>query len=195
MLEETSVRKLKYHLPKEVYPKGLYVDAGVLHEAAGRTIISGVEPDEPIRLYVLDESYSKKPYGAWGPLYIMNYEPDEYVESQQYPYGPGMVYNTGLIARVLPDNTVDFLHTKGRKVLFEGSSGRKYTDLAKAEAALMEQDGIKSAKCYMSYDMDGSVFVLRADVEAEGDVDVEALKEKIKETYGDDLTPKYIDVV
>ncbi|MBQ3786422.1 MAG: AMP-binding protein [Lachnospiraceae bacterium] len=195
MLEETSVRKLKYHLPKEVYPKGLYVDAGVLHEAAGRTIISGVEPDEPIRLYVLDETYNKKPYGAWGPLYIMNYEPDEYVESQQYPYGPGMVYNTGLIARVLPDNTVDFLHTKGRKVLFEGSSGRKYTDLAKAEEALMAQDGIKSAKCYMSYDMDGSVFVLRADVETEGDVDVEALKEKIKETYGDDLTPKYIDVV
>ena len=195
MLEETSVRKLKYHLPKEVYPKGLYVDAGVLHEAAGRTIISGVEPDEPIRLYVLDETYNKKPYGAWGSLYIMNYEPDEYVESQQYPYGPGMVYNTGLIARVLPDNTVDFLHTKGRKVLFEGSSGRKYTDLAKAEEALMAQDGIKSAKCYMSYDMDGSVFVLRADVETEGDVDVEALKEKIKETYGDDLTPKYIDVV
>ena len=59
----------------------------------------------------------------------------------------------------------------------------------------MAQDGIKSAKCYMSYDMDGSVFVLRADVETEGDVDVEALKEKIKETYGDDLTPKYIDVV
>ena len=195
MLEETSVRKLKYHLPKEVYPKGLYVDAGVLHEAAGRTIISGVEPDEPIRLYVLDETYNKKPYGAWGPLYIMNYEPDEYVESQQYPYGPGMVYNTGLIARVLPDNTVDFLHTKGRKVLFEGSSGRKYTDLAKAEEAIMAQEGIKSAKCYMSYDMDGSVFVLRADVETEGDVDVEALKEKIKETYGDDLTPKYIDVV
>ncbi len=195
MLEETSVRMLKYHLPKEVYPKGLYVDAGVLHEAAGCTIISGVEPDEPIRLYVLDETYNKKPYGAWGPLYIMNYEPDEYVESQQYPYGPGMVYNTGLIARVLPDNTVDFLHTKGRKVLFEGSSGRKYTDLAKAEEALMAQDGIKSAKCYMSYDMDGSVFVLRADVETEGDVDVEALKEKIKETYGDDLTPKYIDVV
>ena len=195
MIDETSVRKLKYHLPNEVYPKGLYVKAGALHKAAGRTIISGVEDDEPIRLYVLDDIYKKKPYGAWGPLYIMNYEPDEYTESQQYPYGPGMIYNTGLIARVLPDNTVDFLHTSGRRVLSEGSKGRKYTDLLAAEAALVSFDGIEKAFCFMVYDVEENIFVLKAEVKASGDVDTEELKEKIKEKYGEDLTPKYIDVL
>ncbi len=195
MTEETSVRMLKYHLPKEVYPRGLYVNAADLHEAAGRTIISGVEPDEPIRLYVLDESYHKKPYGAWGSLYIMNYEPDEFVESQQYPYGPGMVYNTGLIARVLPDNTVDFLHMHGRRVLFEGHKGRKYTDLAAVEEALLSFDQINSAKAFMAYDPENSIFVLRAEVDAEEGFDAEALKEEMKEKYGEDLTPAYIDVL
>ena len=144
---------------------------------------------------MLDETYNKKPYGAWGPLYIMNYEPDEYTESQQYPYGPGMIYNTGLIARVLPDNTVDFLHTEGRKVLSEGSKGRKYTDLSAAEEALLSFDGIESASCFMVYDVEENAFVLKAEVKAKGDVNTDELKEKIKEKYGEDLIPKYIDVL
>ena len=195
MLTEPSVRVLKQHMPAEVYPKHLYVEAGALHEAAGTTIIEDVADDEQIRVYIFDESYNKKPYGAWGPLYIMNYEPRSYVESQQYPYGPGMLYNTGLTARVLPDGTVDFLHKNGRKVLTDGVRGRIYYDLAKVEEILTEKDGIESASCYMAFDTTMNEMSLNADVKVSKEIDTEALQAEIKENYGDTFTPKYINIL
>ncbi len=195
MMSEPSVRRLKRHMPDEVYPRHLYVEARKLNESAGRTIIKGVEDDEKIKVYILDESYKKKPYGAWGPLFIMNYEPVEFVESQQYPYGVGTVYNTGIKARVLPDNTVDFLHNEGRKVLTDGAHGRVYYDLKKTEEILASQPEIDEAVCYMAFDTAINEMSLRADIKASAPVVIPLLQEKIKEKYGETFVPAKINVV
>ena len=194
MMDEPSVRQLKQHMPDEVYPRGLYVEAGVLHKAAGRVIIPDVAEDEKIRVYVFDESYNKKPYGAWGPLYIMDYEPAVCTESQQYPYGPGMLYNTGLTARVLPDGTVDFLHMHGRKVLTDGARGRIYYDLKKAEEILGEMTDAKEVHCYLAFDTEVNEMSLMADISSDQTVVIPKLQEQIGEKYGQLFVPKYINV-
>ncbi|MBE6072195.1 MAG: hypothetical protein E7208_09575 [Clostridium butyricum] len=50
--------------------------------------------EEKVKAYILDESYNKKPYGAWGPLYIMDHKPDYYQDEIENPYGPGILYRT-----------------------------------------------------------------------------------------------------
>lgn len=105
MLNETSVRKLKRHMPESVYPSKYTIEAGKLNQAAGYTLVPDVDDDQKIRVYVLDDDLNKKPYGAWGQFYIMNYQPVDYVDVGPYPFlVPGVVYQTGVIC----------LHSAGR---------------------------------------------------------------------------------
>lgn len=195
MLSESSVRLLKRHMPKEVYPRHLFVEAKALREAAGFDFIPGVDDDEMVRVYVFDENYNKKPFGAWGPMYVMNYEPVNCTETVQYPYGPGTLYGTGLTARVLKDGTVDFKHQVGKKVLYDGSKGRIYYDLKKNEEILMSMPEIESAECYLAYDTEGNEMTLWADVKANTGLYLPALKERIKDEYGPLFVPKFINVI
>lgn len=55
MLNETSVRKLKRHMPESVYPGKYTIEAGELNKAAGYTLVPDVDDDQKIRVYVLDE--------------------------------------------------------------------------------------------------------------------------------------------
>jgi acyl carrier protein len=194
MLTETSVRCLKQHMPQDVYPRKFYIDAGELNAAAGKTLIRDVADNEKIRIYILDESFNKKPFGAWGPLYILDYEPVKYKEALQYIYGPGMIYNTGLTARILPDGRVDFLESNGRKVLTDGSKGRIYYDLKKIEGLLKDEPEIKSAKCYLAFDPTAREMVLNADIKLKKSLEITTLSERIKEKYGEAFVPKYIHV-
>lgn len=194
MLSEQSVRCLKQHLPAEVYPHHFYAEAGALKAAAGRDFLPGILEDEPVRAYIFDESYNKKPYGAWGPLYVMNYEPLNATESVQYVYGPGTLYNTGMVARIMPDGTVDFKHEVGRKVLTDGSRGRKYYDLKHIERILEEFEEIGAAECYLKFDKEINEMSLAADVVANAGIFIPGLQEKIREKYGDAFVPKFINV-
>jgi hypothetical protein len=75
MLKEPSVRRLKRHLPEAVYPKHFRVKGRALNREAGIPLLKDVEDWRWVKVYILDEGYRKKPYGAWGPLYVMDYEP------------------------------------------------------------------------------------------------------------------------
>ena len=194
MLNETSVRCLKQHLPQDVYPRKFYIDAGELNAAAGKTLIRDIADNEKIRVYILDESFNKKPFGAWGPLYILDYEPVKYKEALQYIYGPGMIYNTGLTARILPDGRVDFLESSGRKVLTDGAKGRFYYDLKKIEGILKDEPEIKSAKCYLAFDPTAREMVLNADIKLKKSLEITTLTDRIKEKYGEGFVPQFIHV-
>lgn len=194
MLEETSVRCLKKHMPQEVYPKHYYVEAAMLNKAAGREILKNAAADEKIKAYVFDEGYAKKPYGAWGPVYLMNYESENYTEVVQYPYGEGVLYGTGLIGRILPDGSMDFLHKAGRTVLTDGIRGRKYFDLIAAEETLMKIEKVEKADCYMAYDTELNEMSLCADIKVTGSVEKEEIQHFMKENAGELLVPKFINI-
>ena len=167
MLEEPSVRRLKKHLPESVFPKHFYIKAGKVNVAAGYELIPDVSAGKPIKVYVLDEHFLKKPYGGWGSLYVMDYPTKDYVDTIHNPYGTGTLYQTGLTARILPDGTVDLLETGGRMVLQEALAGRRYLDLYQLETTLVSYDGVESAEAYLRYG-EGNKIVLAADIWMEG---------------------------
>ncbi|MDO4961148.1 MAG: AMP-binding protein [Eubacteriales bacterium] len=202
MMTETSVRLLKNHLPDEVYPSKFHIETGKLEEAAGKKLFKYTDGEEKIRIYIFDESYNKKPYGAWGPLYIFNYEPMEFTDHVQFPYGPGTIYNTGLIARIMPDGSVDFLDKVGRKVLTDGLRGVNYFDLKKAEETLMSIPEVAKAECFLSFDQEANEMMLAADIRTaggakagEGSLAEDAIRGYMKENAGDLLVPKFINFV
>lgn len=192
MLEETSVRCLKNHLPQEVYPKHFYAEAGMINSRAGTTILSNVEDDERVKVYVLDEEYHKKPYGAWGSVYIMNYEPDACVEVLQYPFGEGVLYGTGLKGRINSDGLVDFMDENGRTILSDGIRGRRFIDLKKTKETIMSYANIESADCYMAYDTELNEFSLHAKIKGKDNIDEDSLREYIKENAGENQIPKVL---
>jgi hypothetical protein len=193
MMEESSVRRLKYHLPDEVYPKHFYVNGTRLNEEAGFELLPGIERDvnqnRRIKVYVLDEGYRKKPYGAWGPLYVMDYQPAKVCEVVENPYGPGTLYATGLKARILPDGTVDFLEKVGREVMTDGVNGRRFFDLAAAEEALTACEGIASARAYLKYNTATNEMNLYADIKADDGFDKEACLASLKDKVSPELVP------
>ena len=142
-----------------------------------------------VKVYILDESYKKKPYGAWGPLYVMDYQPAFFTEIVDNPYGPGTLYATGLKARILPDGTVDFLEEVGREVVTDGVRGRVFFDLKAVEQALTSFDDIRSADAYMKYDTATNEMTLYADVVAEPGFDKAACLEAMKEKYAPNMVP------
>ena len=181
MMDERSVRRLKKHIPEKVYPKHYYINVSKVNEEAGYELLCGEDENEKVKAYILDESYKKKPYGAWGPLYIMDYKPDYYEEEIENPYGKGTLYATGKIARILPDGSLDFLQNGGRTVLTDGSNGRIYYDLAKVEKILCDYDGIDYAEAYLSYDPSINEMNLKADIKGPFEVDIEELNAFIEE--------------
>lgn len=194
MLQERSVRRLKRHMPENVYPKHFSVTAGELNAEAGTPLLAGLPDSEPVKLYVLDEGYKKKPYGAWGTLYIMEHAPEQYVNTIENSYSPGTLYDTNRIARILPDGTVDFLENSGRIVLTEGMRGRTYYDLKKLENALDDYEGITEAQAYLCYDKQKNGMSLYAQVQAKTDLNIEAVKAYVKDVCGETLVPNGIEV-
>lgn len=200
MLNETSVRKLKRHMPESVYPSKYTIEAGKLNKAAGYTLVPDVDEDQKIRVYVLDDDLNKKPYGAWGQFYIMNYQPVNYVDVGPYPFGSGVVYQTGVIARILPDGSIDFMENTGRTVLTDGAHGRRYFDLKKAEEVLKAHSGISQASCYMIYDPEERDMVLKAEVHlsdrnSKETIDTAQIIQELQEKYGELVAPKYMEIV
>lgn len=193
MMDERSVRRLKKHLPENVYPKHYYVKADDVNKEAGYTMLDNISKEEKVKAYILDESYNKKPYGAWGPLYIMDYKPGYYEDEIENPYGPGILYRTNKIARILPDGSLNFLENSGRTVLTDGSKGRRYYDLVKVEKALCEYDGIYYAEAYMCYDIEINEMSLIADIRGSEEPDMEKLKLFIEEKCTKDFVPVKIN--
>ena len=176
------------------------IEAGKLNQAAGYTLVPDVDDDQKIRVYVLDDDLNKKPYGAWGQFYIMNYQPIDYVDVGPYPFGPGVVYQTGVIARILPNGSIDFMENTGRTVLTDGAHGRRYFDLKKAEKVLESRSEISHASCYMIYDPEVRDMVLKAEIHpTEGNsketINTAQIIQEVHDEYGELVAPKYMEII
>ena len=195
MLEEKSARMLKHHIPDELFPMHYTVSAGELNEEAGHTMLKNVPLDARVKVYVLDERYNKKPTGAWGRLYIKDYEPETVVDIINYPYQKGTkLFDTGITARILPDGRIDFLENSGRTVLTDGSRGRRYYDLGALEKAVGGMKNIEECHAYMVYDDETGDMKLALDVETSKDSFINKIRAHTEETFGEQLIPAVVNI-
>lgn len=104
-----------------------------------------------------------QPVGGWGRLYLDG-------------------ENTGKIARVLPDGTVDFLENSGKCVMQETVTGRYFVDLHKLEEAFNQYPCVNTAKAYIIYG-ENNKMVLTAELTAEDCIDMSELKQYAAEKF------------
>ena len=157
----------------------------------GQLIEAQLDENEQVKAYVLDESCRKQPFGAWGKLYIMDHPTLGWSDKITNPYGPGMLYQTGREARIMPDGRLEFLEQGGRTVMREGLTGRKFLDLYKLEQTLESADGVTKAEAYVRYG-EGNKLVLQADVWGVSEADTERLRAYVREHCGEALVPECI---
>lgn len=191
MLDEPSVRRLKSHLTDDLFPHHFYMAAGAVNAAAGEELIPEVAADTKVKVYVLDDNCRKKPIGAWGNLYIMGYETKGWVDKITNPYVGDMLYQTGRVARILPDGTIDMLEQGGRVVLQETIAGRNYLNLNILEKTLCTYEGITKADAYLAYD-ESNKMVLTVEVTGKTEPDREALCAWVEERLGKTLVPAVV---
>ena len=198
MLEEDSVRCLKKYIPEKYFPKHLTVKGAELRKAAGSKLSATIDDDENVKVYVLDENYLKKPFGAWGSLYIKSHQPMFCQKVIENPYSEGILYQTNRIARIMPDGTVDFLEESGRIVATEGIRGRRYFDLIKLEDTLRDYPGILDAAGYLKFDKETNEMKLCVDLRvsysSENSISEDAIREYVKEKCGELLVPAEINM-
>ncbi|MDO4268096.1 MAG: AMP-binding protein [Eubacteriales bacterium] len=174
MLDEHFARRLKRHLPDRLFPRHYFVEAGAVNAEAGFKLLGNVPEHTRVKAYVLDESCRKKPFGGWGSLYIMNYETAGFQDKITNPYGEGVLYRTGLTARILPDGSLETLEHGGRMVMTETLSGRHYLDLKRLEDVAVHFPGISRAEAYVCYG-EGNMMVVAADLYGDAEPDMERL--------------------
>lgn len=151
MMEENFARRLKLHLPSRLFPLHYHIEAGQVNWEAKARLITDVPAETKVKVYVLDDNCRKQPFGGWGSLYVMDHEPEGWVDKITNPYGPGVLYQTGRTARILPNGSLDMLEDGGRKVMTESITGRHYLDLERLEQMAREYPGITGAEAYVSY--------------------------------------------
>ncbi len=194
MLEETSVRRLKRHLPEEVFPKHFILSTKKLNEEAGEKLVDARRRE--CKVYVLDESYQKKPYGAWGRLYIKDLKPVRYSKVIASRYSEGDLYETDLIARILPDQTLDFLENNGRTVITDGVHGLRKFYLKDVERAIESISGIAEADAYLYFDSSINEMSLAVKVKRKEENKKMPTSEEIishlTEHYGENMVPKVL---
>ena len=191
MMTETSVRRVKKYIPECEKPKHFYIEAGLVNEEAGYELITGVSKDTKVKAYVLDDSCLKKPFGGWGDLYIMDYPTKGYVDQIENPYGEGILYQTGRIARITPAGKVEFIEEAGRSVMIETVKGRMFVDLNKVEQTLCEYEGVVSANAYTYYDDDNGIHV-GADIIGVCEDRIDDIKNTVKEKLESGWAPEKI---
>ena len=104
-----------------------------------------------------------QPIGGWGKLYIDG-------------------ENTGKTARVLTDNTVDFMENSGRCIMQETLTGRYFIDLEKHEKDFGAYPGVNSVEAYICYG-ENNKLVLTAEITAETETEICKLKEYAAEKF------------
>lgn len=198
MMEETSVRKLKKYIPEELFPKHYRIKVGDLKREAGFNIVSGIDNDISIKVYILDENFCKNPYGAWGSLYIMDYQPLFCQRVVENPYGEGTLYKTDCVARIIPNGEIDFLENSGKSILTEGFLGRNYYNLQLLEETLREYPGVVEVSAYLNFDPVNSQMKVIADLRVVNvhaqEMDKDKIREYIRKKCGELLVPAQINM-
>ena len=191
MQEETLVRRLSRRLPDRLFPLHYTITVGELNQAAKGQLVTGVDGQEPVKVYVFDENCRKKPFGAWGELYVMEYKTEQVLDEITNPYGPGKLYDSGRSARILPDGSLDFLEQGGRTIMQEGLTGRQFHDLYQIEMVLKQVPGVEEAAVYVRY-AEGNKLVLTAEVKGTMAQDAEALKARVEAQCGKAHVPEIL---
>lgn len=194
MLEEPSVRRLKRYLPETIFPKHYRITAGAVNREAGCELIPEVRRDTRVKAYVFDDGCRKQPFGAWGNLYIMDHPTTGWVDKITNPYGEGVLYQTGRVARILPDGSLDLIENGGRTVMQESILGRNFLDLDRLERILLEYEGIDEARAYVRY-AEGNKTILEAEICGAVEPDRESLMGYLQENCEKALIPVEIRFV
>ena len=191
MMDEHFARRLKRHLPEELFPKHYVVEAGTINWEAGSRLITDVSAETMVKAYVLDENCRKKPFGGWGTLYIMDHKPADCVDQITNPYGPGVLYQTSRTARILPDGSIHMLEQGGRIIMTESLTGRHFLDLYRLEDTACQYPGVERAEAYVAYGA-GNTMVLTLDVYGKNQLDTENLQKYLTERCEKPLIPAVI---
>lgn len=191
MMDEHFARRLKRHLPEELFPKHYFVEAGTINWEAGSRLITDVSAETMVKAYVLDENCRKKPFGGWGTLYIMDHKPADCVDQITNPYGPGVLYQTSRTARILPDGSIHMLEQGGRIIMTESLTGRHFLDLYRLEDTACQYPGVERAEAYVAYGA-GNTMVLTLDVYGKNQPDTENLQKYLTERCEKPLIPAVI---
>lgn len=191
MMDEHFARRLKRHLPEELFPKHYFVEAGTINWEAGSRLITDVSAETMVKAYVLDENCRKKPFGGWGTLYIMDHKPADCVDQITNPYGPGVLYQTSRTARILPDGSIHMLEQGGRIIMTESLTGRHFLDLYRLEDTACQYPGVERAEAYVAYGA-GNTMVLTLDVYGKNLLDTENLQKYLTERCEKPLIPAVI---
>lgn len=195
MTKERSARRLKKHLPQEVFPKHYTVKVKDLSDEANEQFFADTDENEYVKAYVLDEQFYKKPFGAWGRLYIMDKEPMHYEETVRHPEKRGhILYDTGITARILPDGRIDFLENSGRTVLTDGARGRRYYDLGALEKTLAPVEKVKGVHAYLVYDNTTNEMRLEMDVDTVQNSFINQLRTVAGENLGQQMVPAVVNL-
>ena len=191
MQEETLVRRLSRRLPDRLFPLHYTITVEELNQAAKCQLVTGVDGKEPVKVYVFDENCRKKPFGAWGELYVMDYKPEQVLDEITNPYGPGKLYDSGRTARILPDGSLDFLEQGGRTIMQEGLTGRQFHDLYQIETVLKQVPGVEEAAAYVRY-AEGNKLVLTAEVKGTMEQNADVLKAQVEAQCGKVHVPEIL---
>ncbi|MBR1630144.1 MAG: AMP-binding protein, partial [Lachnospiraceae bacterium] len=195
MEEERSARRLKKHIPEEMFPKHYRVKIKDLCEEAGQPFFKDADENEEVAAYIFDELFNKKPFGAWGRLYILDKEPASYVDTARHPEKRGKIlYDTGITARILPDGRIDFLENSGRIVLTDGTKGRRYYDLGSLERTLSPVNNVTGVHAYMTYDKEGNEMRLEMDVDTAQNSFINELRSVAGESLGEQMVPTVVNL-
>ncbi len=195
MEEERSARRLKKHIPDELFPHHYRVTAGELAKEAGTAFFEDADEKEEVAAYVMDDMFYKKPIGAWGRLYILDKEPKVCLDTFKHPEKRGhILYDTGITARILPDGRIDFLENSGRIVLTDGSKGRRYYDLGALERILSPVDNVKGVHAYVVFNKETCEMQLEMDVDTAQNSFINELRAVAGEGLGEQMVPTVVNL-
>ncbi|MCR4589332.1 MAG: AMP-binding protein [Lachnospiraceae bacterium] len=190
--DESSVRKLKDRLPQKLFPRNFIITGSDLNTSLGMEVIDKKAGDIPVKAYVLDEYGLKKPYGAWGRLYILGSNVKGTGDTIESLYTEGTLHDTGIVARITPDKELEALYQSGRIVLRESLAGQTFVDLYELESALKRYPGIKDAKASIIFGQD-TRFYIRADLTCEKAPEKQAIQDYVAEKLGKYMIPEVVE--
>ena len=110
------------------------------------------------------------------------------------PYSPGILYQTGLTARILPDGTLDLLEQGGRTVMVERLTGRSFIDLYSLERVLSSLEGIHKAEAYVRWGEEHKP-VLTADLYCSQEPDLDRVNKYLESRWDKSLLPVEFRVI